>query len=970
MKPLLGGALRRFASLFRKSRLDAELDDEVRFHLEMETRANLERGMGPEEARRAARRSFGGVEQVKEVYRARRGLPWADSLLQDLRYALRTMRRSPVFTAVVLLSLAFGIGTNSAIFGLVDALLLQLLPVHEADRLVLLEKADRNEKTPLFSWTELARLQAGCTACSGVLGYTAPFDLVLRPPTLRNTSGEQQGDQLQQDQPRRAGRAGRPGGPDQQGPPAAPSLAEETAAGQIVSGNFFTLLGVRAAAGRAFTAADDAVPNGQPVAVISYGYWQRHLALDPAAVGRTLVVNGVPLTIVGVAPRAFSGVIVDQAPDVFLPISMQAATRGYADVRTQGEGNHELPLWNQLNVQWLNVMARLAPATSARQAAAELTVLLRQVTAQEALTQNDAQTRLDLLSETVVLSPGGHGVSDLRRRFTRPLLILMVVALLVLLIACTNVASLLLARADGRRREMAVRLGIGAGRGRLIRQLLTESLLLSFLGGALGLLFAHWGSALLLGLVSRSALRALDLSVDLRRVAFAAAVALVTGVAFGLAPALQSTRLDLSSALKKGASALAGGTQSGKAATGVLGRARLPLGRLLIAVQIGLTLVLLVGAGLFVRSLRNLMGIETGYERQALLLLDLNWQVVDAKGELLLDIYRRLVGRAQALPGVRSASLSLLGLLSGNARTSNFTVPGYAARPGERMDVLQCPVTPGYFATVGIALVGGRDFGPQDRAGAPAVAIINETMARRYFGQGRERSPVGRRFGLGGMRHANDLQVVGVVRDAKSDSNTFREMTQPTAYLPVAQKPEQLYDFEVRTALANPLAIGGPLRQAIAEVEPLLAVSSVATIGEQVDRVLARERAVARLTGFFGLLALLLAAIGLYGVMSYNVARRTNEIGLRMALGAARGQVVAMVLQETARLTVAGVAAGLLAALAAVRLVSSQLFGMTAYDPATLVTATAVLVTVALLAGLLPALRAADTDPMAALRYE
>jgi len=571
----------------------------------------------------------------------------------------------------------------------------------------------------------------------------------------------------------------------------------------------------------------------------------------------------------------------------------------------------------------------------------------------------DPEQRRQALGWRTRLAPGARGLSNLRGSLTRPLLVLLAVAGLVLAIACANLANLLLARADRRRKEMAVRLGTGAPRGRLVRQLLTESVLLAGLGSALGVLFAWWGSRLLLALVAdpREPMT-LDTSLGVRNLAFAAALALATGIVFGLAPALQGTRVDLAAALKETSNAVRGDVRRG--------RGRQPLRRVLVVVQIALSLVLLVGAGLFARSLQQLVRVELGFEPGGLLLATVNPRLLGFDDARLVQLYSRLVERVEALPGVRSASLANAGLLSGSVSISNLALPGVAPRPDDDSDTHVSVVTPGYFATVGMRLLQGRDFTRADRAGAPKVAIVNQAMARRFLHRG---PALGQRFGFGTPDHAHDYEVVGVVRDARYQS--LADTPPAMVYLAVAQGESYvLRDLEVRTAPGALPAVAGRLRRTLAEVEPGLPVLDVTTMDEQLARSLGRERAIARLTGFFGLLALLLSAIGLYGVMSYNVSLRRNEMGLRIALGSPPREVLGLILRESLALTLAGMACGLLAALLLSRLVAGQLFGIASYDPPALAGAALVLAAVALAAGYLPARRAAETDPMIALRAE
>jgi predicted permease len=864
-----------------------------------------------------------------------------EAALQDLRYALRMMRKSPGFTAAAVLSLAFGIGTNSAIFSVVDALLLESLPVPAAGDLVVLAKNEGGRRMRLFSFPAYRNLEQSAAVCSGVIAVAESRPAVVRPL-------------------------------------AAAAGAAETAEAQLVSGNFFSVLGGGLAAGRPFTSAETAAPGAPAAAVLSYGYWQRRFGRDPGVVGRSLQVNGVPLTVIGVTRRGFRGVRTDEAPDLFLPVSLRDTLRYRGSTHTtMSSADPDLPVWNQPNVHWLDLMARRRPGVSTERAAAVLEVLFQREKLAELAGNADPDERKLVLGQQLLVEPGSRGISTLRVALGRPLLILMTVAALVLLIACANVANLLLARADRRRKEMAVRLGVGAGRGRLVRQLATESLLLAGLGGVLGLLFAGWGSRLLLGVLSRHASPIpLDVDLDWRKIAFALAVALATGLGFGLAPALQATRVDLAASLRQGAGTLAGGGASGAGAAGGR-RGRLPLGRALVAAQVGLSLLLLVGAGLFVRSLQNLLAVDAGFAGGGVVTAAIDPRLLGYDDARLLDLYRRLVDRLEAIPGVRSASLSNYRPLSGSTSSTGVAIDGYRERRDEDMEVYNLLVTPRYFETLGVPLRAGRGFTPRDGPKAPRVAVVNEAMVRRFFPQG---SPLGRRIGLGGPDHGRDIEIVGVAKDVKV--RRLDERTPPMVYQPVAQSVQVLHDLELRVAggagaggsggdgAARAGGIAGQLRRAVAEVEPNLPVLEVTTMGEQLALSLARERAIARLTGFFGLLALLLAAIGLYGVMSYAVSRRTGEIGLRMALGAERGRVLGMVLLETARLIAAGVAAGLAAAFALTRLLAGQLFGIGANDPATLAVATGTLIAVALLAGFLPARRAADTEPMAALRYE
>jgi putative ABC transport system permease protein len=960
---LLGGlrsAAARLAGSFRKRHLDARLDEELRFHLDMQERDNLERGMSREEARRAALRSFGAVEPLKEQYRTRRGVPFLDTFAQDLRYALRMLRKSPGFTAVALLSLAFGIGTNVAIFSVVDALLLRPLPVPDAEQLVALSKLTRDgEPLPLFSYAAFRRLSAAISpprgagsttpaaaAFSGLLAFTMDFTAMVRPEAELPAAGG-------------ASDLGAPGVRLPAGSVPAGG-APESARAVLVSGSFFAVLGVVPAAGRTFDAADDALPGLPQAAVLSYGYWQRRFGRDPRVVGRVLRVNGAPLTVVGVAPRGFRGIMADAEPDLFLPLTLRDAVKFVGEMYAYGSHDPNLSVFRQLDAHWLQVVARRRRGVSPARAAAALALPFAREKAALAALQNNPESRRQAETENLRLAPAGSGLASSRDRLATPLLILLAVAGMVLVIACANLANLLLARADRRHKEMAVRLSIGAGRLRLLRQLLTESLLLAGLGGCLGLLTAWWGSRLLVALMAGGAPLPLDVAIDGRKLAFATAVALLTGLAFGLAPALQATRVDL-----------AGGLRSSRATAGRRpAHGPISFGRLLVAAQIGLSLVLLIGAGLFVRSLQNLLRVDTGFAPDHLVQMVVGTHLLGYAPPRRAALYDRVSERLAAVPGVASVGWSDNGLMSTSYSFSNVFPSGYVPRRGEDMEAHRSTVTPAYFATVGMPLLRGRAFGPQDRPDGPRTAVVNEAFVRRFFAHD---SALGRRFGLTDPAHSRDYEVVGVVKDARY--NGLRDQPPPMVYLAAAQRPDaELRIVEVRTggpAGREPgSALAARLRRAAAEADPDLAVFRLSSMAEQVATSLARERAVANLTGFFGLLALLLAAVGLYGVMSYNVARRTHEIGLRLALGAPRANVLGLVLRDAAQLAAAGVAAGLLAALAATRAAASQLYGITAHDPATLLVAALAMALTALAAGYLPARRAAGTDPMVALRSD
>src|SRR3984893_4891140 len=683
-------------------------------------------------------------------------------------------RESPLVTAVALVSLSLGLGASGAIFNVIDSLLLARLPVAEPDRLVVLKIQRPEEPAPRVSYPAFRMLQDDAAVFSGVIAFGRSNTSMLVRPLAAGVSAPAAG-------------SGDPLG--------------GWVDGAVVSGSYFPVLGGPAGLGRTLTPADDRVPGGHPVAMLSYSYWQRRFAGDPAVLGRALDVNGQALTVVGVTPPGFFGTSVGDAPGIFVPTSMQSSVRYLANADLEDDADQQKPWMEQPHIGWLYVMARLRPGVSAAQAAAVASVTYRRFAAANADPKHPENLR-QVPALRMRTEPGARGVSQLRGRDVSLLLvILMSAAVLLLLIACANTANLLLARAAARRREIAVRLSQGAGRARLVRQLLTESLLLAALAGGCGRALARWGSGLLLRIAAgRSAGWPLDLSLGWRKLVFLTLACLGTALLFGLAPALQATRLDLVSALK-------------------------------------------VAAGLFVRSLRNLGQVDPGFQRSDLLLVRIHTQLLRFEAPRMVELERRIQERVSALPGVRSASLSLHSPVSGSQRGSSVVVPGYTPRPGEDMDVSEMIVTPGYFATLGLPLREGRDFGAQDRAGAPKVVIVNETMARAYFRRG---SPVGQRFGYG-EDHPREFEIVGVVRDARFYD--LRAGAPPMMFFPVAQYADPvLHDVEIRTAPGLAAGLLPQVRQARYEVEPELALGSAGTMEQQLERSLAQDRAVARLT--------------------------------------------------------------------------------------------------------------------------
>ncbi|MEK6410734.1 MAG: ABC transporter permease [Acidobacteriota bacterium] len=850
-----------------------------------------------------------------------------DEMFQDLRYGVRLLLKSKSFTVVAVFSLALGIGANTAIFSLIDALLLKPLPVKDPQQLVVFSVVRQGGNDVTFSYPLFERFNQANHSFAGIVASNG-------------------GDKMRM------------------------SVAEPGAGGQLesvqaeqVSGNYFSVLGVNAVTGRTLTEEDDRASDPQPVAVISYDFWQRRFGLDPGVVGRKIILEDFPFIVIGVAPPGFSGFEVGGKPDLWWSLRMTP----------QVYSGRKWP-------SWLLVMGRLRPGVSVEQARAELDAIHRQRLNEipsERLSQLTPTERSNYFASRIELEPGGAGWTPLRKPFRQPLLILMMVVSLVLVIACANVANLLLSRAAARQKEIAVRLALGAGRFRLIRQLLTESLVLALTGGALGLLFAYQGTQLLLTYLPRERPVFLNVSPDARVLGFTLAVSVLTGILFGLAPALRATRLDLTASLKE------------KAGSGSSGRSRLALNKVLIVAQVGLSLLLLIGAGLFVRSLQKLKSLDAGFDRENVVV----FEVEPGHGFSVAQqtsLYEQLLARLEVLPGVRAASVSGYQPLNRMTTASNsVTVPGHTPPAGEDTSCQLLWVGPKFFETMIMPLLQGRDFGPQEeqpfeakpsqRAGgqavqnatpygeaAPLSAVINQTMAHYFFG---DENPLGKHFYfMGGSLKARPFQVIGVVKDAKYKS--LRETSRRAFYLSYFQDPGAgALTFLLRTT-GNPTGFGSAIERTVRELNPRLQVVGLKTMDDVVNESLAQERFVAQLASFFSLFALLLACVGLYGIMSYTVTRRTNEIGIRIALGARSADVVRLVMKETMLLVAAGVAIGLGAALAATRLIASLLYGLTPNDPVTMAVAALLMIAVAALAGYLPARRASRVDPMTALRYD
>ena len=899
---MLRDLLFRLRALFRRESMEAELDEELRAHLEHQVEKYLQSGLPPEEAKRRAKLEFGGLDQVKEECRDARGVSFIETTLQDVRYGARMLARSPGFTAVALVTLALGIGANTAIFSVIDAVMLRKLPVKNPQELVQLATVGPYGVSS-FSYPGFKRFRDENDVCSEMLaiGWLSKLDASMN---------------------------GQP----------------ESVEGRIVSGNFFSFLGVSAALGRTFTSQDEKTPRNSAVAVISYGYWKRGFGLDPSVVGKSITLIRTSFTIVGVTPAGFSGPEVGYSPDIYVPMMMEPAF-------------HDEQSWlDQPDYHWLRIMGRLEPGVSREQARADLEVIHRQALADIPMKGWSPAERNNLLSQRLEVTSAANGfVFGLPKEFAKTLSVLMAMVGLVLLIACANLANLLLGRATVRQKEIAVRLAIGAGRFRLIRQLLTESVMLAIAAGALGLLCAYWASEVIVALMSvgRSPLF-LDLRPDPRVLGFTGAISLLATILFGLAPALRSTRVELTPALKETAESLG------------FKRARLGWGKGLVVSQVALSLLLLFGAGLFVRTLENLENLDPGFDRKNVLLFDVDPTKSGYKGPAVTRLYKQILDHIGAIPGVHSASLSDMEPITGGGGWDNSVwVEGYTPRPDENMTVYLNSVGPKYFETLRTPLLLGRDFSPQDTETTPMVAIVNQTMARYFFGNS---NPIGRKFGWWGEdKNKRQFEVVGVVKDSKYE--TLRERIPRTAYLDCFQRTPGAMTIAVRTSVM-PTALISQARNEIRAIDTGIRFGEFRTLDEHVDESLGHERLMATLSGLFAALAVGLACVGLYGIMAYAVARRTNEIGIRMALGADRAHILRMIVGESVLLVATGVALGLPLALAAAQLVSGQLYGLKPADPGTIAGAILLLAAVAALASYIPARRATRVDPMVALRYE
>jgi len=829
------------------------------------------------------------------------------SLLQNVTFALRTFRKSPLFVAIAVLSIAFGIGANTAIFSLTDQILVRMLPVKNPEQLVLLSAVGRhygsNQGWNRISYPMYQDFRDHNQAFSGMF--------CMRETEFSLSSG---------------GRT-------------------ERISGELVSGNYFPVLGVKPALGRLFTAQDDLLQGGQPVAVLSFDYFQSRFAGNPAVIGQKLIIDGYPFTVIGVSQAGFNGTDPAYSRQIRIPMMMAGVVGKYLDL-------------NDRRSRWLTAFGRLKPGVSQEQAKASLQPYFHQILKMEVQEKEFAKASTYMKEQFLKMSmnvlPASKGRSYLRRQFSTPLLVLMATVALVLVIACANVANLLIARATSRQKEIAVRLALGSSRGQIISQLLVESLILSIGGGVIGLTLAYWTDVALISFLPPSSVpMALSSSPDWRVLVFNLGLSVLTGVLFGLVPALQSTRPDVSGTLKDQANAAAGGISN---------RMR----KSLVIAQISLSLLLLIGASLFIRSLQNLKNIDPGFKTANLLAFKINPQMNGYSADKTKMIYSRLEESLNNLPGVENASLAVVGVMEGDEWDQWVTIDSYSPKTGELPDPHMNFLSPGYFKTMGIPMLAGRDFRLSDTLQSGKVCIVNEAFAKKYF---QTVNAVGHQIGMGidpGTK--TDITIIGVARSTKYESmrdeipaevfRPYRQLEFATGivgYVRASYPPEQMFQR---------------IRQTVHNLDSNLPVFDLITLEQQTQDSLVTERLVATLSSGFGLLATLLASIGLYGVMSYMVARRTREIGIRMAIGAERAHVLWLVMREVLALLAIGMAIALPCAWMLAQTIRSQLYGIEPLDPLSIVLAALTIAVVALAAGYMPARRATRIDPTCALRYE
>ncbi|HEV2709560.1 MAG TPA: ABC transporter permease [Edaphobacter sp.] len=956
--PIMRNLISGVYALFHKEQRSHDMDEELQAFQEASTQEKIRQGMSDRQALRAARVEMGSTETVKHKVRASGWESAVESIWQDIRFSLRMMAKSPGFTAVAVLSLALGIGGNTAIFTLIHQVLLRNLPVHDPQQLVTFGNSEGGGVVGgvdlgtygLFPWHFARQLQANPGPFQGIASYFSFSQKVSvrLPAASKDTSN---------------------------------NAAILTPAG-LVSGNYFGTIGAQPFLGRAITPSDDATPGSGAVVVLSYHFWQQTLSADPTVLGKTITINSTPFTVIGIMPEAFHGIKLDLEPtELWTPITMQTVIQQGPSLLTPQNGAYFLHLFGRLSPEATTNKAALA------QSQAWLDQQIRTAIRANEGTPISAARQQEIDRVTVPLLSAANGVSSIRSKYGDSLRILMAVVVLVLLIACANLANFLLARAATRQREIATRLALGSSHARIIYQCLIETLLLSLLGGLLGLGIAFAATRALIVFFSQgNPYIAMSSTPDLTVLLFTLAVSLATGLLFGLAPALTTARSGSATTLSSNA----------RTAQSSGGKSSRFWPKTLVTAQVMLSLLLLVGAGLFLRTLRNLQNQDYGFERTHLLLASFNAQLAGYQPGQTPALHQALLEHLSALPGVRSAALSATPPISNSAWSSSIELSGYTPTPKENMASILNRVSGQYFETANIPIVAGRPISPTDSTSSLKVAVINQAIANHFFPKG---DAIGRSLTIDIDTVKGPWRIVGIARDTKVRGPRNAEPTRMT-YIPLAQiepfvpvaaassatssaksssnptppPPEENHDRFAGTILVrttgDPANTIADLRAAVAATDPNLAMFNITTIHDQVSDFMTDDELISSLTGIFSLLALVLASIGLYGVMSYNVVRRTNEIGIRIALGAQSSGVLWMILKESLILLGIGVGLGIPATLMAMRTVKSQLFGLSATDPLTFIAAAFVISAVTLIAAWFPAYRAAKVDPMVALRYE